>query len=145
MKRNLLIVLGFILLTSISCQTDFTQMLSEAERGKLSTSMVNLSASVDTYFSTLLSAPTEGDADILTKATSHDPDLLAPEFKSYLLKVSYQNTHAVLLLCSKAGNAALMEDAGCSARLDRQVTGSSPCEFTLKVSMDCQIEGGDAQ
>jgi len=51
----------------------------------------------------------------------------------------------VLLLCSKNGNYAIMEDAGCSARLDRQVTRVAPCEFTLRVSRGCQVEGADPQ
>lgn len=115
------------------------------ERGILSTKMVNLSAAVDTYFADLPDAPTDSDAIILKNATRHDKRLLAPEFERYVLKVQYQNPYAVLLLCRKDGKSAIMEDAGCSARLDRQVTDIAPCEFTLRVSQGCHVEGADPQ
>jgi hypothetical protein len=115
------------------------------QRGILSVKMVNLSSAVDTYFADLPVAPTESDAIILQKSTQHDPRLLAPEFDHYVLKVQYQNPYAVLLLCSKDGKSAIMEDAGCSARIDRQETHVAPCEFTLRVSQGCHVEGADPQ
>ena len=119
--------------------------LTAEERGILSTHMVNLSSAVDTYFADLPGAPTDSDAIILQKSTQHDSRLLAPKFDHYVLKVQYQNPYAVLLLCSKDEKTAIMEDAGCSARLDRQVTHVAPCEFTLRVSQGCHVEGADPQ
>lgn len=115
------------------------------EWGLLSSKMVNLSSAVDTYFADLAEAPIDNDVSILQKATVHDPGLLAPEFAPYLLKVQYQKSYAVLLLCSKDGGRTIMEDAGCSARLDRQVTHVEPCKFTLLVKQGCQVEGGDPE
>lgn len=115
----------------------------DEERGRLSTKMVNLSSAVDVYFTDLPEAPTESDESVLRNATQHDGRLLAPEFEPYLLKVQYQAPYAVLLLCSKDGKVALMEDAGCSARLDRQVIDEAPCEFTLQVSEGCQVAGAN--
>jgi hypothetical protein len=106
--------------------------------------MVNLSTAVDAYFLGLTAPPREGDAVILQRATSHDPHLLAAEFTPYLLKVQYQNPYAVVLLCSREGKA-IMEDAGCSARLDRQVQTDAPCQFTLRVLPGCQVQGADPQ
>ena len=55
--------------------------------------------------------------------------------------VEYQAGHAVLLLCSEDGGRALMEDAGCSARLDRKMFRENlPCTFTLRVNEDCEVE-----
>lgn len=116
-----------------------------SERDSLAASLVNLSAAVDEYFSELPHPPANDNATILAKATASDPTLLAPELKRYLLKVRYQQSHAVLLLCSKDGGRVLMEDAGCSARLDRQVMAPLPCEFTLRVTEDCEVEGGDPE
>jgi len=144
MNDRLLSILCFALLL-FACTTGASKELTASERGSLSTLLVNLSSAVDSYFSTLPAAPTENDADILAKATSPDPSLLAPAFNDYQLKTQYQGHYAVLLLCSKDGSVAYMEDAGCSARLDRQVTQTAPCEFTLKVSPNCQVEGGDPQ
>lgn len=142
MKHRILISLAAALLLG-ACAAPVAVAPGAAERGILSTKMVNLSRAVDTYFADLSGAPTDNDAVILQNATRHNPRLLAPELKSYLLKVRYQNPYAVLLLCSKDGNRAIMEDAGCSARLDRQVTHVAPCEFTLRVSQGCQVEGAD--
>jgi len=119
--------------------------LTAEERGILSTHMVNLSSAVDTYFADLPGAPTDSDAIILQKSTQHDSRLLAPKFDHYVLKVQYQNPYAVLLLCSKDEKTAIMEDAGCSARLDRQVTHVAPCEFTLRIGQGCHVEGADPQ
>jgi hypothetical protein len=149
MKHSTLISLAAALLlgacvTSTDGASD-DEVLDAQERGRLSTKMVNLSSAVNTYFSDLSEAPTDSDAIILQNATRHDKRLLAPEFEPYVLKVQYQNPYAVLLLCSKSGNHAIMEDAGCSARLDRQVTHVAPCEFTLRVSRGCLVEGADQQ
>lgn len=116
------------------------------ERGRLSTKMVNLSSAVDAYFSDLAEAPpVDTDLNILQSATKRDPRLLAPDFEPYLLKVQYQKAYAVLLLCSKDGEQAIMEDAGCSARLDRQVIDAAPCKFTLVIKPSCQVNGADPQ
>jgi hypothetical protein len=142
MKHRTLISLVAALLLG-ACVASITAAPDNEERGRLSTKMVNLSSAVDTYFADLPKAPTDSDATILQNATHHDNRLLSPEFELYVLKVQYQDPYAVLLLCSKDGNWAIMEDAGCSARLDRQVTHAAPCEFTLHVSRGCQVEGAD--
>lgn len=144
MKYSTLISLAAALLLG-ACVTPTDGAPDAQERGRLSTRMVNLSSAVEAYFHGLSEAPTDSDAIILQKATHHDPRLLAPEFESYILKVQYQSPYAVLLLCSKDGTRAIMEDAGCSARLDRRVTHAAPCEFTLHVIRDCQVEGADPQ
>jgi len=144
MKHRLLISLVAALLVG-ACASPIAAAPDAKERGRLSIKMVNLSSAVDAYFADLAEAPIDSDADILDKATRHDPRLLAPEFEPYLLKVQYQKSYAVLLLCSKDGGRAIMEDAGCSARLDRQVTHTAPCEFTLVVKQSCQVEGADVQ
>lgn len=143
MKYRMVISLVASLLCA--CSTAVDSAPSAKERGRLSTQVVNLSSAVDVYFADLSQAPTDSDAVILQKATVHDKRLLAPEFKPYMLKVQYQNPYAVLLLCSKDGQWAIMEDAGCSARLDRQVIHRAPCEFTLHVKQGCHVEGADPQ
>lgn len=140
MKLKISLTLCFYLFILSCTHTPPPTDISPSERGNLSVLLVNLSSAVDAYFSTLSEAPTENDSDILSIATIPDPSLLSPQFNDYLLKVQYQQHHAVLLLCTKDGKVALMEDAGCSARLDRQVTNNSPCEFTLNVLPNCQIK-----
>ena len=142
MKHLTLLSLATALLLG-ACITPINATPDAKERGHLSTKMVNLSSAVNTYFTHLSEAPTDSDATILQKATNHDKSLLAPEFEQYVLKVQYQNRYAVLLLCSKDGQRAIMEDVGCSARLDRQVTDVAPCEFTLRVNPGCYVESAN--
>lgn len=135
------------LLFCVSCTSSCSPLPPKYNRGLLASKMINLSSAVDFYFSELPAAPIAvDDAELLAAATEHDKLLLADEFKHYQLKVEYQNAHAVLLLCNKDGNRALMEDVGCTARLDRLVSEKdTPCSFTLKVNRDCEVEGGDPE
>lgn len=128
-----------------ACLTATAAPPDNEERGRLSTKMVNLSEAVDTYYSRLPKAPDDSDTVIMQNATQHDKRLMATEFEHYVLKVQYQNPYAVLLLCSKDGKKAIMEDAGCSARLDRQVINDASCEFTLHVNQGCRVDGADPQ
>ncbi|MFZ4859814.1 MAG: hypothetical protein ACOYL3_25870 [Desulfuromonadaceae bacterium] len=144
MKHLILIILATSMLLG-ACVAPIVAAPDAEERGRLSTKMVNLSSAVDTYFTDLSKAPSDSDATILQNATRHDERLLASDFEPYMLKVKYMNPYAVLLLCSKDGTRAIMEDAGCSARLDRQVTNEAPCEFTLLVNQGCQVVGADSQ
>jgi hypothetical protein len=144
MKKSTVVWLAAALVVS-ACAAPSSYVPNEQERGILSTKLVNLSSAVDVYFADLAGPPTGDDEQILLAATRHDSRLLAPEFKAYVLKVQYQAPYAVLLLCSKDGSRAIMEDAGCSARLDRNVAGDVACEFTLHVNAGCQVDGADRQ
>lgn len=144
MKRHILIILFTSMLLG-ACAAPIVAAPDADERGSLSTKMANLSSAVDTYFADIKQTPTESDVIILQNATAHDKRLLDPIFEPYLLKVQYQNPYAVLLLCTKDGTRAIMEDAGCSARIDRQVIQNVPCEFTLQVKKGCIVEGADSQ
>src|SRR6185369_13934596 len=143
MKHHILIIL-FTSMFLAACAAPIVAAPDAEERGRLSTKMVNLSSAVDTYFGDKTKIPTGNDVTILQNATTHDKRLLDPVFEPYLLKVQYQNPYAVLLLCSKDGKRAIMEDAGCSARLDRQIIQDAPCEFTLHVIKGCLVENADS-
>ena len=80
------------------------------------------------------------DAEFLQFATTHDPALLQP-FAKYRLKALRQDRHAVILVCSADGSIALIEDAGCTAQLDRhhwKLTPPPSCNFTLQPRLFCQ-------
>jgi hypothetical protein len=79
------------------------------------------------------------DRALLQWASAHDPALLAP-FARNTLKVLREGRHAIVLMCSEDGKIALLEDAGCSARLDRQRwrdAPGAPCAFTLTPATAC--------
>ncbi len=79
------------------------------------------------------------DRALLQWATSHDPALLAP-FSAYTLKVLRQGRHAVVLMCTEDGTIALLEDAGCTAELDRHRWRDTPgavCGFSIEPRVVC--------
>lgn len=82
------------------------------------------------------------DAEFLALATRHDPTLLQP-FSGYAVRVLRQERHAVVLVCTGDGTQALLEDAGCTAKLDRHAWKSSPagpCEFSVRVEDVCKAQ-----
>jgi hypothetical protein len=144
MKKYPLLI-SFVMALLIAGCAYITDAPDASERERLTAKMVKLSSVVDRYFAELPEEPTDSGDALLENAIRHDRGLLAPEFDPYLLKVRYQKAYAVLLLCSKDGSRVIMEDAGCSARLDRQVSRDVPCEFTLVVKGSCKVEGADPQ
>ena len=83
-----------------------------------------------------------GEEELLRLATQHDPVLLKP-FESYFVRVLSQDRHAIVLVCTKDKDRGLIEDAGCSARLDVhlwQAQPPKPCSFTVKVEDVCMAQ-----
>lgn len=77
------------------------------------------------------------DRELLVFATRHNPSLLTP-FEDYMLHVLREDRHAVVLVCTKDGQKALIEDAGCSAELDaRHWESDMACGFTVKPTVVC--------
>jgi hypothetical protein len=135
----LVLVAIFDLLTVACVLFWWKNKAQEPKQAELATRLINLSAAVDAYFSGTENIPSGNDEEILRRATTHDPSLLAAAFTPYQIKVQRQERYAVLLLCTQDGKRAIMEDAGCSARLDRRAEENAPCEFTLKVAPGCQV------
>ena len=81
------------------------------------------------------------ESELLTLATRHDPILLE-NFKDYKVRVLRQERHSVVLVCDAAGRRALLEDAGCSGRMDRErwIGRQESCEFSIDAKEVC---GGD--
>jgi hypothetical protein len=81
------------------------------------------------------------DTDLIVFATQHDPTLRAP-FDVYTLRVLRWDPHAAVLVCTPDGRQALLEDAGCSAALDKhrwKDTPPTPCEFTVDLAAVCLL------
>lgn len=79
------------------------------------------------------------DEQLLELATRHDPILLE-NFKGYKARVLREGRHSVVLICDISGNRALLEDAGCSGRMDRArwMGKSEPCEFSIDPRQQCE-------
>ena len=79
------------------------------------------------------------EKELLRLATRDDPGLLAP-FAEYRLRVLRHSRNAIVLMCTGDASRGLLEDAGCTAKLDRHLWRSprqEPCAFTLKLDDIC--------
>ncbi len=140
MKRNLIIqgiALCFVFLVSAGCTVS---RAAEAEKMYiLGSALTKLCDSVEA--TVRYEDPPVGmeDAELLVLATKHDPGLLAP-FADYKVRVKQEEKHAVLLVCDKDGKTGLLEDACCSAPMDKYLWNIEPpnsCDFTIKINAVC--------
>ncbi|WP_223670267.1 hypothetical protein [Kangiella shandongensis] len=80
------------------------------------------------------------DRELLTFATKHDPKLSEP-FLDYKVKISTENSEAIMLICNKSGEYALLEDAGCTPQIDihhwQQEEPKAQCSFTISAPKKC--------
>lgn len=105
----------------------------------LASALTKLSATVESAVRYKNPPTGISDADLLILSTQHDPRILEP-FSSYTIRVLNLDRHAVVLVCNKDGNIALLEDAGCSPELDKHQWKEStpiPCKFSLSPNIIC--------
>ena len=79
------------------------------------------------------------DSAFLDQSVAHDPGLLTA-FSTYRIKTMRYNGHTANLVCSQDGTSALLEDAGCTAAMDKhrwREEGSAQCVFTLDLLTLC--------
>jgi hypothetical protein len=112
---------------------------SEEEIMGLAAALTKVSAAAEANL--LYGAPSDTltDSEFLTQSVAHDPALLAP-FSSYQIKATRQSGHTAILVCSKDGAVALLEDAGCTAAMDGQrwkEDPPGPCVFTADLAQLC--------
>lgn len=113
---------------------------SEREMNYLASALTKVSAAVDASVRYRPLAATASDAEVLEAATAHDPGLLKP-FVNYTVRVQRSGRASAVLVCDRGGNHALLEDAGCTAKLDEHrwsSSGPQRCEFTLDLSTICR-------
>jgi hypothetical protein len=81
------------------------------------------------------------EPELLRFATKHDPGMLEP-FGGSILRARRVGSLSSVLLCSRDGRIALIEDAGCTARSDTHLWKRVPpvqCEFQLALEMVCSV------
>ena len=77
---------------------------------------------------------------LLALATAEDPSLLEP-FKTFKVIVHREGRFSEVLMCEAEGTTALLEDSGCTAKLDRHAWRERPltrCAFTLDLPTLCK-------
>ncbi len=136
MKKTLFIIFLVLVIGIAGCGKK--DKVSEKEMYSLASSLTKLAKTVES--TVRYKKPPKGisDQELLKLATKHDPKILEP-FAAYTVKVSQQNRHGIVLVCTKDGKKGLLEDAGCSAEMDKHLwKSSSSCKFTLKADVVCK-------
>jgi hypothetical protein len=134
MKRY--VAAGFALIVCVGVRT----VGGESEMYPLASALTKLTAAVE---ATVFDTPGGGteDAELLAAATRDNPQLLAP-FERYTVRAKRDAGHAIVLVCSIDGRLALLEDAGCSAKLDAhrwKAAAQKECAFTLSAATACAL------
>lgn len=114
---------------------------SEVEMMNVAAALTKVSAAAEANLRYGSLAETLSDADFLTESVAHDPGLLLP-LSAYQIKSIRKDGYSAILLCTKDGINALLEDAGCTAALDLhrwRDDSSSACVFTLNLPKRCAM------
>jgi hypothetical protein len=111
---------------------------SDREMNSLASALTKVSAAVDASARYKRSTDTLDEKQLLQVSTAHDTGLMRP-FEGMTVRVLRVGRDSAVLVCQANNGSALLEDAGCTARLDapRWNTGPNPCEFTLDVKQIC--------
>lgn len=133
MFKALPMFLAAFITTGCAAQVD------EREMNFLGSALTKLSASV--HATARYGGLPEGTSpeEALRLSTDHDPELLKP-FEGRLVKVQVVNKNSAVLVCDASTGKALLEDSGCTARMDshRWTSGvNTQCEFTLNLRAIC--------
>jgi hypothetical protein len=129
----LLVQLGVAL---AGCATSHT----ERELNFTASALTKVSAAVDSTvrYTQVLDQTTS--AELLALSTEHDPELMEP-FKNFRVLVRRVGPYSEVLVCEPDGSRGLLEDAGCTAKLDKHLWRDDPpalCQFTLELEVLCK-------
>jgi hypothetical protein len=125
---------AFFMLTGCATQH------SEKEMNFSASALTKLSAAVDATVRYTQIPDGVNGAELLTLSAAEDPTLLEP-FKTFKILVRREGRFSGVLVCEADGSAALLEDSGCTAKLDRHAWReklTARCEFSLDLSALCQ-------
>lgn len=137
MFKRFVISIGISVVLVTGCAT-VGQKIDPESMYVTASALTKLSASVESTVRYKNPPEDISDSDLLKLATRHDPSLLGP-FAGYTIKVLREDRHAVVLVCSEDGTRGLLEDAGCTAAMDKHVwqVKENACVFTLSVREVC--------
>lgn len=125
----------FAAIALLSCATQ----IDEREMNYLASALTKVSAAVDATVRYEPLAPNLTDDQVLALATSHDPALLK-NFGGQTVRVIRQGENSAVLVCERATGKALLEDAGCTAKMDLHrwnMAATRACELTLDLKQVC--------
>ena len=109
------------------------------QMNRVASSLTKLSAAVDAVVRYDDIPQDASDLAILSKVAASNPTLL-DDFKGLQLKLIRSAEDSAVLVCDASGRNALLEDAGCTAKLDAHrwnTQSPSPCEPSLSLKQLC--------
>lgn len=130
---KIIAVLAVCLVTACATQP------SAQEMNYLASALTKVSAAVDATVRYRRPADGLPEAELLQLSTAHDPALMKP-FDGLTVRVLRDGRDSAVLVCEARGGKALLEDAGCTAKLDQHrwnSGGVDRCEFTLDIKKVC--------
>ena len=120
---------------TVGCASAF----SDENLTRLATSLTKVSSSVHATVRYDRSADTLDEAELLDFSVSHKPSYLTP-FEGFIVKVRRDGKYSSVLVCDEDGKEGLMEDAGCTGKMDEAMWQTMPeaaCAFTLNLAEVC--------
>jgi hypothetical protein len=130
---NIVAVLAVCLVTACATQP------SPQEMNYLASALTKVSAAVDATVRYRRPDEDLAEAELLQLSTAHDPNLMKP-FNGLTVRVLRDGRDSAVLVCEARNGKALLEDAGCTAKLDQHrwnSGGFDRCEFTLDIKKIC--------
>lgn len=110
---------------------------SERDTNYLGSALSKLSAAVDATVRYDKPAEDVDEPTLLQLAIAQDPSLLQP-FNGMTLRIRREGQASAVLICEAPQGKALLEDAGCTARMDsHRWRDETACQFTLDLSATC--------
>lgn len=112
---------------------------SEAQMMNAAAALTRVSAATEANLRYGSSTGTLSDADFLAESVAHDSGLLLP-FSAYQIKSMRKDGYSAILLCTQDGANALLEDAGCTAAMDRHRWRDDPgssCTYSMDLKQLC--------
>lgn len=112
---------------------------AEREMNYLASALTKVSAAVDATVRYRRPPDALPEAELLRLSSAHDPALMKP-FDGLTVRVLRDGRDSAVLVCEPQAGKALLEDAGCTAKLDQHrwnSGGADRCEFTIDIKKVC--------
>jgi hypothetical protein len=111
------------------------------EMNKRASELTKLSAAMESYIRYGDPVPGASEDELLKAATKDQPQLLGG-FSDFKLRVLFQDRHSAVLVCTKSGDRALLEDAGCTGKMEvhHWEKKDAPCSFTVSIPKVCGLK-----
>lgn len=137
MSRLMILILALAGCSSLATR----QTYSEESMQSAAAAVAKVSAAAEAYLRYGPPSDDLSDDQFLANSVAHDPGLLAL-LSPYRIKALRVNGQAAILVCTQDGTESLLEDAGCTATVDKHHWRDDPksaCGFTLDLTQLCAV------